>query len=95
MEEGWKEGRKERREKDTCYLKQKTQSQPIFLKSNQSIIFKSSFTTSVSSLNWEPRTGVPVVAQWKPIWLGIMKVVGLIPALAQWVKDLVLPWAVV
>ena len=39
--------------------------------------------------------GVPVMAQQKRIQSGTMKVVGSIPGLAQWVKDLVLPWAVV
>ena len=39
--------------------------------------------------------GVPVVAQWlmNPSRNG--EVLGLIPGLAQWVKDPVLPWAVV
>ena len=34
--------------------------------------------------------GVPVVAQWKRIPLGTMRLRGLIPGLAQWVKDLAL-----
>ena len=39
--------------------------------------------------------GVPVVAQQKRIWLVSMGNSGSIPGLAQWVKDPVLPWAVV
>ena len=39
--------------------------------------------------------GVPVVAQWLTNPTRNHEVSGLIPALAQWVKDLVLPQAVV
>ena len=35
--------------------------------------------------------GVPVVAQWLTNSTSNHKVVGLIPSLTQWVKDLVLP----
>ena len=35
--------------------------------------------------------GVPVVTQWKRMQLGTMRLPGLIPGLAQWVKDPVLP----
>ena len=38
---------------------------------------------------------VPVVVQQVKNWTSIHKDVGSIPGLAQWVKDLVLPWAVV
>ena len=41
---------------------------------------------------WE---GVPVMAQWIKIPLRIEEGVGSIPDLVQWVKDPVLPWAVV
>ena len=37
--------------------------------------------------------GVPIVAQWKRIWL-VSVGPGLIPVLTQWVKYLALPWAV-
>ena len=39
--------------------------------------------------------GVPVVAQWLISLTRNHEVMGLIPGHAQWVKDLVLPWAVV
>ena len=35
--------------------------------------------------------GVPVMAQWKQIPLGTMRLRGSIPGLAQWVKDVALP----
>ena len=39
--------------------------------------------------------GIPVVAPRKRTWPVSMKDRGLLPGLAQWVKDLVLPWAMV
>ena len=36
-------------------------------------------------------TGVPIVAQWLMNLTSNHKVVGLIPGLMQWVKDLMLP----
>ena len=39
--------------------------------------------------------GVPIVAQWLTNPTRNHEVVGSIPAPAQWVKDLVLPWTVV
>ena len=41
------------------------------------------------------KMGVPVVAQWKRIQLGTMRLQSLIPGLTQWVEDPALPWAVV
>ena len=56
----------------------------------------------IRHLAWEPpyvagaalkiqKTGVPVMAQWLTNLTRNHEVVGLIPALAQWVKDPVLP----
>ena len=39
--------------------------------------------------------GVPTMAQWKQIWLASMRTQVQSLAPSQWVKDLVLPWAVV
>ena len=39
--------------------------------------------------------GVPIVAQWLTNPTRNDKVSGLVPALAQWVNDPALPWAVV
>ena len=41
------------------------------------------------------KPGVPIVAQWKWIWLGTMRLWVWFPGLAQWVKDPVLPWGMV
>jgi len=47
-------------------------------------------TTSLHYSKW-PILGVPVVVQWLMNLTRNHEVAGLIPALAQWVKDLVLP----
>ena len=41
----------------------------------------------------ESSIGVPIVAQWKQTQLSIYEDEGLTPIPTQWVKDLVLPWA--
>ena len=45
--------------------------------------------------NYSKFTGVPIVAQQIQTPTSIHEDVGLIPGLSQWVKDLVLPWAMV
>ena len=44
---------------------------------------------------WKNISGVPVVAQWLTNPTRSHQVAGLIPGLAEWVKDLALLWAVV
>ena len=41
------------------------------------------------------KLGVPIVAQWLTNLSRNHEVAGSLPALAQWIMDLVLPWAVV
>ena len=52
-------------------------------------------TPSMIPCIWNSRTGVPVVAQWLTNPTSNQELAGLIPDLAQWVKDPVLLWAVV
>ena len=61
---------------------------------NQSVFH---FQYGIQWLTWAIQNfiGVPVVAQWLMNLTGNHEVVGLIPGLAQWVKVLALPWAVV
>ena len=46
---------------------------------------------SLYKLNKNKNLGVPIVAQWLTNLTGNHEVAGLVPGLAQWVKDLALP----
>ena len=52
-------------------------------------------TTNFTFKKLQTLQGVPVVAQWLRNPTRNNEVVGLIPGLAQWVKDPAFPWAVV
>ena len=50
---------------------------------------------SCAKCSLEMHIGVPIVAQWLTNPTGNHEVAGSIPGLAQWVKELALPWVVV
>ena len=79
-----------------------THPTPLNAIANQAHSFVSHFSITSAMLIpllswgiWKDWPGVPVVAQWLTNVTRNHEVAGLIPALALWVKDQALPWAVV